>query len=79
MIPRGSEEVLIADYLFMDEWHLLRTERTPMKLLEDFAQAVHQLQKIRRSAPHDIRIFLENEIAQAVLMEDSSWTQKYLD
>ena len=79
IIPKGEEEALIADYCFLDQWHSLREERSPLKLLEDFASAVHQLATIRRSSCEEIKIILEKEVAQMVFMEEDSWTQKYLD
>ena len=79
IIPEGDKEAIIADYFFMDQWHSLREERSPLKLLQDFACAVHQLKTIRRSSCEEIKTILEREVAQAVLMEEEWWTQKYLD
>ena len=78
-VPQGADDTLVADYLFRGQWHSLRTERDPLKLLEDFAKAVHSLEKTRGSWPEEIRAFLRNDIAQAVLLEQDWWTQKYLD
>ena len=78
-IPQGQDEALIADYLFQDQWHSLKTERTPLKLLRDFATAVLNLQGVRGSSREEIQRILQADVAQAVLMEEKWWVQKYLD
>ena len=78
-VPQGAEDTLISDYLFRGQWHSLRAERTPLKLMRDFATAVFNLQTVRESSTDEIHAFLKQDVAQAVLMEEVWWVQKYLD
>ena len=79
MMPKGSEEVLDAEYEFRGETHSLVDEHSPLCILTDFAKIIRMLRKCY--PPEKVVEILERHGgAQLVFREnDGPLVQRWID